>query len=82
MNTCRASTRRALAVQREQPTQDFFVGHLRRVVGPAVGGGHRRVERFMRLREPGGALVVELGQRAQRELFFEAVARQDAVGVR
>ena len=73
---------RPLAVQGQQPAQDFLVGHLRRVVGPAVGSGDCNVERFVGLGEPGGALVVELGQRAGGELLLEAVARQDAVGVR
>ena len=64
--------RPALPVQRQQPAQDLVVGHRRRVVGPAVGGGHRGVERVVRLRQPGRALVVEVGQRALGELLLEA----------
>lgn len=37
-------TGRPLQVQRQQPAQNLVVGHLGRVVGPAVGVGHCSVE--------------------------------------
>ncbi|HNC84547.1 MAG TPA: hypothetical protein PK999_15950, partial [Nitrospira sp.] len=53
---------RSLQVQRQQPAQDLVIGHLGRVVGPAVGGGHRSVQRLVCAVEPRRAQVVEVGQ--------------------
>ena len=34
----------ALQVQRQQAAQDFVIGHVCRVVRPAIGGRHRRIQ--------------------------------------
>lgn len=54
----------SLGVEFEQAGEDFFVGE-----GgiEAVGRGDGRVELCVRVREPRGALVVEVGQGAARE---------------
>jgi hypothetical protein len=46
-------------VERELPFQDFVVGE---VVGPAVGVEDGVVELAVGVLEPGGVLVVEVGQ--------------------
>ena len=55
----------AFEVQGEQPLQDLLVGQ---VGGPAVGGGYGGVEFLVGQVQPGGALVVEVGQGALFEL--------------
>ena len=52
-------------VQREQPFEDFVVGH---VFGPAVRGEDGGVQRLVRETEPGGSLVVQIGERAPGQL--------------
>lgn len=59
----------ALQVQRQQAAQDFIIGHLRRVVVPAIGRRHRRIKLLVGSGQPGGALVVEVGQGALGQLF-------------
>ena len=54
----------ALQIQRQQPFQDFFVRHAGGVVSPAVSGSYRLIKLCMGHGEPGGALVVEVGERA------------------
>ena len=56
--------RRTRQVQRQQPFEQFVVGHVGAVVGLAIRSGHRHVQRVMRCRQPGWTLVVQLGQRA------------------
>jgi hypothetical protein len=56
---------RPLKVERQQPREDFVVG---KVGGPVVGGGDGGVEALVGEVEPGGAGVVELGERALGEL--------------
>lgn len=41
---CGARSSRPSLVQGQEATQDFIVGHRGRVVAPAVGSSHRRVE--------------------------------------
>jgi hypothetical protein len=48
-------------IQREQAAQYFFIAEVHR---PAVGGGHRVIQRLMGVNQPGRALVVEVGQGA------------------
>lgn len=57
----RSEKLRTLAVEFEQAGEDFFV---REVGGKVVGGGDCRVELAVREREPSGALVVEVRERA------------------
>lgn len=59
-------------VKRQQAPQDFLVGHVGRVVGPAIGSGDGGVEVLVGLVEPGRADVVEVGQGAFLELGFLA----------
>jgi hypothetical protein len=73
---------RTLQVQRQQSAQDFVIGHRRHVVCPAVGRGHRGVERLVRLRQPGRALVVEVGERALGEILFEAGFSDNTVQIK
>jgi hypothetical protein len=62
---CRASLRRsALLVELEQPLQDLLVREIDR---PAVGLGHGGIQIAVRIVEPRGALVVEIGERALLE---------------
>ena len=51
----------ARQIERQQPRQDLLVGERR---GPAVGGEDRGVELAMRVVEPRGPRVVEVGERA------------------
>ena len=63
---------RALQVERQQAAQDFFVGHRRGVIRPVIGGGYGGIERLVRMVEPGGTGVVEIGQRALFQVGFVA----------
>src|SRR5690606_26999041 len=45
---------------RQQPAQDLEVEHLKRLVGPSLGGGHSNVERLACAAEPSPALVAGL----------------------
>jgi hypothetical protein len=51
----------AFEVERQQPRERFLFGEIG---GPAIGGGHRRVEVAMRIVEPGRPRVVKIGQGA------------------
>lgn len=51
-------------ILRQQTFEDFFVGHIGGVVGPAVCGGNRLVKLLVRHLEPGGFGVVEVGEGA------------------
>src|SRR6266516_2719491 len=55
----------AFKVQGEKLFENLFVAQL---AGPAVGGGHGRVEFLVREIKPRGTLVVELRERALFEL--------------
>ena len=66
----------ALEVEGEEALEDFGVGE---VGGPAVGGGDGGVQVGMDVGEPGGALVVEVGQGAFLEII--GVEGRVAVGV-
>ena len=44
---------RPFQIQRQQAAQDLVVGHRGCEVGPAVGSGHRGVQRGMGLGQPG-----------------------------
>ena len=48
--------------------QDVFVGQVRGVIFPAVGGGDGFVQGLVRHVQPGGAGVVEVGQGALFEV--------------
>jgi hypothetical protein len=71
-----------LQIQREQSLQDDFLGDLGGVfvVGPGVGGPDGAVEGGVAVLEPGGALIVEVGEGAllefglRRALGVEPVA--------
>ena len=52
------------AVEGQQAAYDVVIGGVRRVVVPAIGGGHGPVQLFMRHCQPGRAGVVEVGERA------------------
>ena len=54
-------------VQGEETGEDLLGGER---VGPAVGGEDGLVEGAVGVVEPGGALVVELGERAVLEVDF------------
>ena len=54
-----------LKVQGEEPFQDLFIAQIG---GPAVGGGDGGVEFLVREVKPGGALVVEVRERALFQL--------------
>src|ERR1051325_3706119 len=70
------SASRAFEVEREEAREDFFVGERGR---PAVCGRGRLVESPVRVFEPRGALVVEVRERAARELARGlCVARDEA----
>lgn len=56
---------RAFQIQREQFFKNLFVGQIG---GPTVGGGDGFVELAVGEIEPGGAFVVEVGERALRQL--------------
>jgi hypothetical protein len=70
-------------VEGEEAGEDRVVEPARPpVVAPAVGLGDGLVEAAVGEVEPGGALVVEAGQRAfPQELRRRVVLRQDAVGI-
>lgn len=74
----------AFLIQPKQPRQDFIVIQRTRapVIAPAIGFGHRLIQRLMCMVEPGGAGVVEVGQGAFLQLLFRLfVHGQDAVGI-
>jgi hypothetical protein len=53
----------SLPVQCQEAGEDIVVGE---VGGPAVGGGHGGVEGGMGVGQPGGTLVVEIGEGADQ----------------
>ena len=59
---------RSLQVQRQQPREDFIIAQVDR---PAVGGEHGLVQFAMRVVQPRGPLVVEVGQGAVMRLIVE-----------
>ena len=71
---------RPFQIQRQQAAEDFFVGHVGGVVGPAVGGGDGLVELLVGEVQPGGAGVVEVGQGAFLEIGFMAGLGDRAFG--
>ena len=62
-----------LQVQQQEPLQDLLVGQVMR---PAVGIEHGLIELLVRHVQPGGTLVVEIGERVLRQ-----VGRACAFGV-
>ena len=55
----------ALVVELEEPGEDFFTGER---VGPAVGGEDSAVKGFVGVGEPGGTLIIEVGEGAVFQL--------------
>ncbi len=68
-----------ILVQFEQAGKDFVVGQqaCAPVVAPAVGLGHRFIERLVGVVQPCGAGVVEVGQGA---LFQDCLAASGDMG--
>jgi hypothetical protein len=58
--------RREFKIESEKAGEDFVVGEIE---GPAVGGGEGGIEALVGAVEPGGADVVEVGERALGELL-------------
>ena len=54
-----------LKVQGEEPLQELLIAQIS---GPAVGGGDGGIEFLVRQVKPGGALVVEIRERALFQL--------------
>lgn len=71
----------ALVVEREQTGEDFLGGEGPAVDfgGPVVGGDDGLVEGAVDVGEPGGALVVEVGEGALLELGLRGVGRVEPV---
>ena len=74
------TTPHPLQIQRQQPREDHLVGHLRAVVLPAIGRRDCHVQGLVRVVEPGGALVVEIGQGPGLEVLLPAWLRDYPVG--
>ena len=72
---------RSFQIQRQQALEDFFVRHLKCVVGPAIGISYCCVQSYVGRVQPGGALVLELGEGAFGQIFFVAGFSDDAVWV-
>ena len=64
----------ALLIERQQSLQDLLV---RQIARPAVGVEHGVVELLVRQVEPGGALVVEVGERPLLECGIAGTRRVD-----
>lgn len=47
---------RAFKIQRQQALENFLVRHVRRVVGPAIGGSNRHVQFLVSVGKPGRCL--------------------------
>ena len=80
----RLGSARPFLIELEQAREDFVVGERARapVVAPAVGFGHRFIQRLVGVVEPCGTGVVEVGQGARLEdLGGGLVLRQQAVWV-
>ena len=59
-----------MQVEGEEVFEDGCVGEIG---GPAVGGGYGGVQRDVEVGEPGGTLVVEVGQGALFQFRFRGV---------
>ena len=68
----------AAEIEFEECGEEFVVGHGRR---PAVGGEDGVVELAVDVVEPGGALVVEIGEGAFFEFFGGRLVAGDGAGV-
>ena len=73
--------RRSLKVELQRARRNFLIGHSRRAIVPAIGVGHRNVERLVRMREPSRTFVVEIGQSTLPDFFFVLGLGDDAVRV-
>ncbi|MEX2140811.1 MAG: hypothetical protein WD894_16225 [Pirellulales bacterium] len=78
MPTALFCIRRPLKVQRQEACQDFIVHQVNR---PTVGGGDGGVELAVGEVEPGGAGVVEVGERALGESLRALFVFGDKAGV-
>ena len=56
----------------QQPSQNLLIAQ---VVGPAVGGADRAIQRAMGGSQPGRPRIVEVGQRALLQLGFGQAGR-------
>ena len=57
-------------IESEQPSQQLLVAELSRRLLSPVGIEHRRIEGVVEVGEPGGALVVEVGERPAAQHSF------------